>query len=314
MNESIVAELDLGIKDYGEKLSGLKEDFWGDLKRETKESLRKLMETRMEYQVNDLIGSERWQHNNDRPTYRNGYYIRNLLSTYGYIENIKVPRLREGRINTNIFKKYQRRTGDIDGLILEMFLAGVSTRRVEEVLRPLLDKGSVSAGLVSKVTKVLNGQVKKYHYRNLRDYYKYLVLDGIYISTKSPVYKRKRCILVAYGMWIEDGKLRKELIDFHMAPKGESMNAWSRFLGNLYHRGLEGGDLELAVIDGNKGLRKALDLIYPQAKVQRCWAHKLRNVSNKLPRRMQDEMHIGSPANIQSRRRERSNQNIQEVV
>jgi len=289
MQEDIVAKLDLSDKYFEERFFRMEEDLWGDLKRETKMQVKRLIETSMEFQVNDLIGSSRWQHNAARPTYRNGHYPRSLLSSYGHISNIMVPRVRDGSIEFKILKKYQRRAKDVDGVILEMFLSGVSTRRVEEVLRPLVGVGSVSAGLVSKVTKVLDKQVKGFHYRELKDRYEYLILDGIYLNAKSPVYKKRRCILVAYGIWIEGGEIRRELIDFHIAPKGESENAWNRFLGDLYHRGIEGEDIELIVIDGNKGLYKSVDLIYPHAKVQRCWAHKLRNVSNKVPRKLQDE-------------------------
>ena len=75
------------------------------------------------------------------------------------------------------------------------------------------------------------------------------------------------------------------MIDYQIARKGESGNAWIRFLNGMYYRGLEGNKLELITIDGNKGLRNALDEIYPNAKVQRCWAHKLRNVANRLPKK-----------------------------
>ena len=288
-----------GVKEVGEERleevwGRVKEDFWGDLKIEVVRGIKRLLETTMEVEVQDIIGSRRWEHKLDRGGYRNGHYRRGLLSSYGYIANIKIPRIREGRTEFKFFNKYQQRTKDVDELVLEMFLGGVSTRRIEEVLRPILGYGSISAGLVSKITKVLDKEVKRFHIRKIKDKYEYLILDGIYLNTKSPIYKKRRCILVAYGIWKEGKKVRRELIDYQMARKGESGNAWIRFLNGLYYRGLEGKRLDLITIDGNKGLRNALDEIYPNAKVQRCWAHKLRNVANKLHRKEKDRCIAGA--------------------
>lgn len=118
----------------------------------------------------------------------------------------------------------------------------------------------------------------------LQDVYLYLFLDGVYLKSKSPVSVRRRCVLVAYGIR-KDGI--RELIDFHLAGKGESQIAWEMFLSRLKNRGLEGQSLRLAIIDGNKGLWNALDLVWPGLPRQRCWAHKLRNVANLIPKRFQ---------------------------
>ena len=264
----------------------VEEEFWDDLKRETAIALKRLIETSMGIEVQDLIGSSHWEHNPQRVSYRNGHYRRSLLTSFGYLAQINIPRIRDRGIEFKILKKYQRRTEDVDQLILAMFLNGVSTRKVKEVLEPLFGGESVSAGLVSRITKVLEKQVKKFHCRRLVDKYEYLIVDAIFLNAKSPVYKKRRCILVVYGLWIEEGRIKRELIDFEMASKGESGNAWERLLNRLYHRGLEGKELKLVTMDGNKGLRQAVDLIYPTALPQRCWAHKLRNVANRVPRKL----------------------------
>lgn len=292
---SSIAEIDFSDKHLGERWAGVKEDFWGDLKKETVIAVKRLLETSMEVEVQDLIGSPHWKHDPKRLTYRNGHYSRNLLTSLGYLSNLKVPRIREGRMKFSTLIRYQRRTRDLDCLVLEMFLSGVSTRKVEEVLEPLLGEKAVSAGLVSKITKVLDKQVERFHSRKLLGEYEYLILDGIFLNQKNPVWKKRRCILVAYGIKFPpeaDSPLAKdgvrELIDFQVASYGESQNAWEGFLNHLYHRGLEGRNLKLVVIDGNKGLSNALSLIYPEALKQRCWAHKLRNLTNKLPKKLQE--------------------------
>lgn len=118
-----------------------------------------------------------------------------------------------------------------------MFLAGVSTRRVKEVLKPLYGHNVISASTVSAVTKVLDGAVEKYHRRAISDDYRFLFLDGIYLKAKSPVKAKRRCILVAYGIK-KDGT--RELIDFRLARKGESQAAWECFLTSMRNRGFEG--------------------------------------------------------------------------
>lgn len=284
MTRDIIAKVDFSGKDLFSRWSRVKEDFWGDLKKETLRAVEKLLNRSMEVEVQDLIGSSSWERNLDRPTYRNGYYRRGLLTSLGYIAKLNVPRIREGRISFKSIKKYQQRTKDVDQVILEMFLNGVSTRKVAEVLVPLLGKRAISSGLVSKISKILDKQVKKFHSRKIKDEYEYLILDGIFLNTKSPVKKKRRCILAVYGVK-RGGK--RELIDFEMAMKGESENAWGHILNRLYYRGLEGKGLKLSVIDGNKGLRNAISLIYPGADIQRCWAHKLRNVANRLPKKIE---------------------------
>lgn len=239
----------------------------------------------MEIQVQDLIGSHKWQHNHQRPAYRHGYRYRSLLSEFGYISKIKVPRISTGKIRFNCFKAYKQRSDNVDALILKMFLAGVSTRSVKEVLEPLFGANVVSASSVSQITKCLNKQVNKYHSRALDDDYTYLIADGVYFNVKNPVYKNRRCVLVLYG--IKSNGIR-ELIGFQLAPHGEAQTAWESFFNRLYHRGLKGINTKLIVRDGNKGLQNAISTVFPFVKQQPCWAHKLRNVANKVSKTLHD--------------------------
>ena len=282
---SKIAELDFTDKTLFEQWSAVKEDFWNDLKGHTLIALRHLLESAMEIQVQDLLGAERWEHQPSRPTYRNGYYHRSLLTSLGHLSSLKVPRVRSGNPCFNIIPRYAQRTKDLDKVVLEMFLAGTSTRRVEEVLEPLLGPKTISATTVSRISKVLDSHVRRFHGRLLPDTYEYLILDGVYLNAKSILHSKRRCVLVAYGIMANG---LRELIDFELAGHGESQAAWERFLNKLYHRGLEGKNLKLVILDGNKGSWNALDIIYPELKRQRCWAHKLRNVANHLPRKIQE--------------------------
>jgi len=279
-----IAEIEFSNKDFDKRLSSVKEDFWGDLKAQTLVALKKLLETSMEIEIQDLIGAERWKHMTPRPTFRNGHYFRSLLTTMGLITLLKVPRLREGKKGFKVLPRYLQRSPDVDKGVLEIFLAGVSTRRVKEVLIPWMGQPTLSASTVSIITKVLNEAVQAFHGRRLSDDYVYLILDGIYLKTKSPIHSKRRCILVAYGIKA-DGT--REMIGFKLTHKGESQVAWESFLVNLKNRGLEGNSLKLVIVDGNKGLWNAIDLVWLNVPRQRCWAHKLRNIANKIPKKIQ---------------------------
>jgi putative transposase len=146
---------------------------------------------------------------------------------------------------------------------------------------------------VSKISKLLDAHVHKYHARALVDNYLYLILDGVYLNMKSPIKSKRRCILVAYG--IKANGVR-ELIAFRMANHGESQAAWEAFLNSLFRRGLEGSLLKLIVIDGNKALANAAEIVYPSAKIQRCWAHKLRNAANHVPKKHQAAFSLDASA------------------
>jgi putative transposase len=282
--EWTIAEKDLLDQTLTERWSRVQSDFWEDLKPETVRAVKRLLETRLEIEVQDLIGAPRWKRERAALVHRNGHYQRTLLTSVGWIRPLKVPRIRYRRIHWKTLAAYRRRSPEVDAAVRAIFIGGVSTRGMAEVLSPLLGAGPISASSVSRITRALSGLVRRYHHRPLEDRYRYLMLDGVYLQAKSPASVQRRCVLVAYGVRT-DGL--RELIDFQMAGHGESQPAWEAILTRLKLRGLEGANLKLAVIDGNAGLRNALDLVWPGLPYQRCWAHKLRNVANYVPRRLQ---------------------------
>lgn len=261
-----------------------REEIEGEMSRACLLNLKRLLETTMDIEVQELAGAERWEHNAGRRNWRNGTYSRSLWTAFGWINPLNVPRLRNGGTDLKIIERYKRRSYKVDKLILGMFLQGVSTRKVKEVIQPLYGKEMISATTVTRISKELNKEVEKFHCREISDDYKYIFLDGIWLKAKSPIKSRKRCILVVYGI---KGNGTRELIDFKLARNGESQVSWECFLTSLYNRGLKGENLDLVTIDGNKGLYNAVDIIWPEVKKQRCWAHKLRNVANKVPRKLQ---------------------------
>jgi transposase-like protein len=206
---------------------------------------------------------------------RNGSYRRRILSELGDIE-FAVPRTRTYS-PVAVVRAYARRTSQVDRMILACFVLGLSTRKVGEALLPVLGR-PVSASAVSQVAKSLDAVVAAFHRRPLANRYKVLMLDGVVLSRKTGAGAVKRPVLVALGV-LPDG--RKEVIDFRLA-RSESAAEWQLFLDDLYRRGLTGQGLDMVCVDGGQGLLAALPNVYPRLPVQRCWAHKIRNVLGKV--------------------------------
>jgi putative transposase len=211
----------------------------------------------------------------DQADRRNGSYPRHLLSELGDIE-LAVPRTRRFAPSA-VLRAYARRPEQVDRMILSCFVLGLSVRKVSEALLPILGR-PISPATVSTVAKQLDAVVAAFHARPLRERYRVLMLDGVVLARKTGAGAIRRPVLVALGLRA-DGK--KEVIDFHLA-QSESAAEWERFLGDLIRRGLVGDGLEMICVDGGAGLLAALPTAYPGVPVQRCWAHKMRNVLGKV--------------------------------
>jgi len=265
--------------------SEVKENFWADdAKPQVLKLVKELMESTLKEELTMHVKREPYERIDSDSIYRNGYYSRGLVTQFGAIDDIKVPRLRNSAFKTKVFRRYKRYQDIVEDLIEDVFLAGVSTRRVGEAISKLLDT-KVSHGTVSNITKRLDKKVREYRTKPLLDEYQHLFLDGITLKIRYNNAYHNRKVLVAYGITLFG---ERQLIGFIQA-QGESADSWEAFLNDLYRRGFEGKNLKLVTIDGSKGLRSALRLIWPMIPIQRCWAHKGRNVANYLPKKRQKE-------------------------
>jgi putative transposase len=250
-------------------------DTWeGDYRPAAREALREILEFRMDNAVDAQLEQKRAQGLPDR---RNGSYPRHLLTEIGDLL-LRIPRSRTFSARL-LLKRFARRAFPIERLILLCFLYGLSTRKVGQALLSILGE-CISHSTVSQIGKQLDRAVEAYHQRPLSDTYEVLLLDGIVMKRKTGIGVQKRSVLVALGIR-PDGK--KEVLDFRQVY-GESQSAWEAFFHDLYRRGLQGHSLKLIVIDGGKGLLAALPLVYDNIPIQRCWAHKTRNVLNSVKR------------------------------
>lgn len=251
---------------------------WQDLTARGRQSLQCLLEAAMQTELTGRLGYQPYQRDPQLHTnYRNGAYTRSLDTQFGCIPDLHVPRARHGQTAYSVLERYSRRAPWVEDLVREMFLSGVSTRRVGRVVRSLLS-ASVSASAVSRIVASLDEQARCFHRRALPDEYEYLILDGVSLRVKGACGVNKCLALCVYGITF-DGK--RELIDYRLA-KSESEREWTVLLESLQRRGLTGDRVVLVVTDGGQGLINAIAAVFGDLRLQRCWAHKMRNLANKL--------------------------------
>jgi putative transposase len=252
-------------------------DFWGDgLREKVLKLVKRTLGRVLVEEVKGVIGCKRYQRSKARKGYRNGSYGRDLLTSYGWLEDLKVPRVRDMSFRPSVWDRYKRRQKALDGVILEAFLLGDSTRKTARLFK-LAFGGLISAQTVSNVIKLLDEEVVRFHTRRFEDSYRVLILDGLWIKVASP-FPVWKVVLMALGVR-HDGK--KELLSFQVVPSEKECHWWG-FLSDLKSRGLGGENLEVVVHDGAGGLSSATSIVYPRARVQRCIFHKVSNIATHL--------------------------------
>ena len=300
--EEVPVERQSVIKNLPEALQMVKEmklasDEWtGEYRDAARDTIGKVLKEQMEEQV---AGHLAWAFQKGIPDRRNGSYLRHVLTELGNII-LTIPRTRRF-IPHGIIAAYAQRVREIDHLILAYFLLGLSTRKVGVALLSLLGE-RISAQTVSRVASTLDTAVRAFHRRRITGCFHALILDGIVIKRKTGTGSLARPVLVALGIR-PDG--RKEVIDFRLA-KAESGAEWNRFLTDLVNRGL--AEPVVICADGGEGLISILPAVYPAIPLQRCWAHKMRNILDKVPRKKQKAVKAGLQRSTEPRasRRPRS--------
>jgi putative transposase len=191
---------------------------------------------------------------------------------------LRVPQDREGRFSTQLFERYQRSEKALVSALAEMYVQGVSTRKVKAITEELCGY-SFSASTISEINKKLDDDLSQFASRRLEEEYPYLILDARYEKVRDGGCIRSRAVLVAIGVnW--DG--RRCVLAVELANR-ESATSWREFLQRLMERGLRG--VELVISDDHAGLRQAIGEVLSHARWQRCYVHFLRNALNHLPRK-----------------------------
>ena len=261
-----------------------RESFWGQIHWRTQLALQQLLEADSEQQMAEYLGLQPYQRSEEpevRVDSRNGFYERDYVTPMGTIR-LRVRRTRKRSFLPRGLRALERRSPEVAELIRQAFLRGISTRAVGRVVALLTDE-PVSAQTVSRLTRVLDREVEKFHHAQLEDHWAYLFLDGVWLKVRRAFGPQRVLLLVAYGVRANG---QRQLLAFVRA-RGESQTAWEGFLWDLQQRGLCGRQLQLVLTDGCAGLAAAIETVYPRARHQRCWVHKMRNLRAGVRRRDQ---------------------------
>jgi putative transposase len=240
-----------------------------------------LVQEVLESEMTECLGAAKGARTDGRQGYRSGYYPRTLVTRVGKLE-LRVPQDRQGRFSTEVFERYQRSEKALVSALMEMYIQGVSTRKVKKITEALCGH-QFSASSVSRMNKKLDAALKRFHERLLEEAYPYLVLDARYEKVREDGVIRSQAVLCAIGIHT-DG--RREVLGVELANR-ESRSTWKDFLIRLKQRGLHG--VEFVVSDNHPGLKKAVMEILPEAFWQRCYVHFLRNARDYLPRKADDD-------------------------
>jgi len=246
-----------------------------------RELVREVVQQTLETEMDVALGAGKGERTDARLGYRSGYYGRTLVTRVGKLE-LRVPQDRGGRFSTEVFERYQRSEKALVSTLSEMYVQGVSTRKVKAITEELCGH-EFSASAVSSIVKRLDEQLWQFSSRSLEDAFPYLILDARYEKVREGGAICSHAVLIAIGIDMEG---RRQILGVEMANR-ETAGSWKEFLLSLKRRGLKG--VELVVSDDHAGLRKSIAEVIPEAIWQRCYVHFLRNCLDHLPRKGDDD-------------------------
>jgi transposase-like protein len=277
-------------------------DFQSLLQEQVRMAVRLTLITILEAEVSALIGALPYERTTERRDYRNGHYTRDLDTTVGLIEDLSVPRTRKGH-QTQVFEKYQRRRVELDNAIGDMFIGGVSTRKVGEVVESLTGS-KPSASTVSRVFHTLEGEFEAWKTRPLEERYEYAFADGTYFTVIYDGEGLKMPILAVIGITTTG---QREVLGFTIGDR-ENQQAWEDLFDDLKTRGVK--EVGLWITDGNQAMINALEAKFPDSPRQRCVKHKMDNVLSYVPKKQRDPVRAELRAIFYQKDREAAEQEI----
>jgi putative transposase len=252
--------------------------FHEHLRALTRDAVRVVIEEVMREELKQFLGAAWGECTPERKGYRNGTYTRDLATSSGPIEDLEVPRDREGKFHTQVFDRYQRYEPQVAEGLTQMFVAGVSTQKVGEVAQTLIGVAP-SASTVSRLNQTLTQQFETWRQRPLQEHWRILYLDGVHFDIRHGDQVDSTIILTALGVDLEGNK---EVLALRACAE-EDKDGWTCLLHDLRQRGAT--KIDLIVTDGHEGLLAALAALFPATPRRRCVVHKQRNVMNAIPKR-----------------------------
>ena len=250
----------------------------GDL---MKALMKEALEEVLEGEMSEFLGAAPSERSETRSGYRAGYYHRGLVTRIGKLE-LRVPRDRSGEFSTALFERYARSEKALVAALAEMYVQGVSTRKVKAITEELCGH-SFSASAISAINKSLDEALERFAGRQLEEAYPYVILDARYEKVREDGVIRSMAVQIAIGINWEG---QRQVLAVETANR-ESQSSWKDFLLRLKERGLTG--VEFVVSDDHAGLKKAISEVLCEAAWQRCYVHFLRNALDYLPRKADDD-------------------------
>src|SRR5690606_676838 len=243
--------------------------------------MKQALQEVLEAEMTEFLGASPGERSESRNGYRAGYYQRGLITRIGKLE-LRVPRDRNGEFSTALFERYARSEKALVAALAEMYVQGVSTRKVKAITEELCGH-SFSASTISAINKGLDEALERFAHRELDEPYPYLILDARYEKVREQGVIRSMAVQVAIGVNQEG---RRQVLAVEVANR-ESQSSWKEFLIKLKERGLQG--VEFVVSDDHAGLKKAINEVLCESAWQRCYVHFLRNALDYLPRKADDD-------------------------
>lgn len=236
----------------------------------------------MEAQRDHYINAGSYERTSDRTDYRNGYYERDYTVRIGTL-TLKVPRTLDGKFSTDIFERYQRHEKALLATLLEMYVAGVSTRKVSKIVEEMCGT-SVSKSFVSSLSAQFDEVITQWQNRDLSSVsYPFLMIDVLFIKVREDHHVLSKSCHIALGI---TGDGRREVLG-HMIGDGEREDTWQTFFDQLKSRGLSAVDLVIS--DAHAGLVSAAKKTFVGSSWQRCQVHFLRNILAPVPRKNSED-------------------------
>jgi len=253
-----------------------------DLNDLVKSAMVLILNEYMEKERDDYMKNQSYDRSENRHDYRNGYYERDYILNVGRVK-LKVPRTRSGNFSTEVFERYKRCDQAFLLSMTEMFINGVSTRKVSNIVKQLCGE-NVSKSMVSNLTKKLDPVVKEWANRPLNVYhYRYLFVDAMYIKVRENDRVVSKAVYIGLAVRA-DGK--RDIVGLQVAH-AESEENWANFFDYLISRGFQSP--KLIISDAHKGLRSAIQKKFIGTTWQRCSVHLRRNISDKMPKKNSKE-------------------------
>jgi putative transposase len=244
-------------------------------------AVEELVHAALEAEMTEAVGAAKSERTERRLGYRSGYYERSLVTRVGTLE-LRVPQDRAGRFSTELFERYQRPEKALVAALAEMYVQGVSTRKVKAVTEELCGH-AFPASSISAINKKLDASLKAFSERRLEEAFPYVILDARYERIRDAGVIASQAVLIAVAV---DWEGRRQVLAVELANR-ESRSSWKDFLLALKRRGLSG--VEYVVSDDHPGLKAAIREVLPEAAWQRCYVHFLRNALDYVPRKVDDD-------------------------